>query len=69
MLLHVRPGLEWHDGVPTSAADVVWTIQMQKDSIVASTRQGDVEPVASVRAVDSMTVEVKLSRTGTATLN
>jgi peptide/nickel transport system substrate-binding protein len=69
VLLHVRPGLKWHDGVPASAADVVWTIQMQKDSIVASTRQGDVESVASARAVDSMTVEVKLSRTGTATLN
>jgi peptide/nickel transport system substrate-binding protein len=69
VLLHVRPGLKWHDGVPASAADVVWTIQMQKDSIVASTRQGDVESVASARALDSMTVEVKLSRTGTATLN
>jgi len=69
VVLHVRPGIKWHDGVPTSAEDIVWTIQMQKDSIVASTRQGDVEPVVSARAVDSMTVEVKLSRTGTATLN
>jgi peptide/nickel transport system substrate-binding protein len=69
VILHVRPGIKWHDGVPTSAADIVWTIQMQKDSSVASTRQGDVEPVTSVRALDSMTVEVKLNRTGTATLN
>jgi len=69
VILHVRPGIKWHDGVPTRAEDIVWTIQMQKDSAVASTRQGDVEPVASARALDSMTVEVKLSRTGTATLN
>lgn len=69
VILHVRPGIKWHDGVPTRADDIVWTIQMQKDSSVASTRQGDVEPVTSVRAVDSMTVEVKLNRTGTATLN
>ena len=69
VVLHVRPGIKWHDGVPTSAEDIVWTIRMQKDSTVASTRQGDVEPVVSARAVDSMTVEVKLSRTGTATLN
>src|ERR1700740_389800 len=26
VILHVRPGIKWHDGVPTSAADVVWTI-------------------------------------------
>jgi peptide/nickel transport system substrate-binding protein len=69
VVLHVRPGIRWHDGRPTSAADVVWTIQMQKDSIVASTRQGDVDAVVSARALDSMTVEVKLNRTGTATLN
>jgi peptide/nickel transport system substrate-binding protein len=69
VVLHVRPGIKWHDGVPTRAEDIVWTIQMQKDSIVASTRQGDVEPVVSARAIDSMTVEVKLNRTGTATLN
>jgi len=69
VILHVRPGIKWHDGVPTRAEDIVYTIQMQKDSIVASTRQGDVEPVVSARALDSMTVEVKLNRTGTATLN
>lgn len=69
VILYVRPGIKWHDGVPTSAADVVYTIQMQKDSSVASTRQGDVEAVVSARALDSMTVEVKLDRTGTATLN
>ncbi|HEX8242456.1 MAG TPA: ABC transporter substrate-binding protein, partial [Longimicrobium sp.] len=38
VVLHVRPGIKWHDGRPTSAADVVYTIQMQKDSAVASTR-------------------------------
>lgn len=69
LILHVRPGIRWHDGVPTSAADVVYTIQMQKDSSVASTRQQDVEGVTSARAIDSMTVEVKLARTGTATVN
>lgn len=69
VILHVRPGIKWHDGRPTSAADVVYTIEMQKDSSVASTRQGDVDAVVSVRAIDSMTVEVKLNRAGTATLN
>jgi len=69
VLLHVRPGIKWHDGVPTSAADVVFTIGLQKDSTVASTRQQDVEAVQSVRQVDSMTVEVKLAKSGAATFN
>ena len=69
VILHVRPGIRWHDGRPTSARDVVFTIERQKDEKVASTRQGDVEAVTSVRAVDSMTVEVKLARPGPSTLN
>ncbi|HEU0052092.1 MAG TPA: ABC transporter substrate-binding protein, partial [Longimicrobium sp.] len=69
VVLHVRPDLKWHDGRPVRAEDVVYTIEMQKNKAVASTRQGDVESVSAVRAVDSLTVEVKLSRTGRATLN
>src|SRR5215213_5813370 len=69
VILHVRPGIRWHDGTPTSARDIVFTIGRMQDSSVASTRTGDVEAVESARATDSMTVEVKLSRTGLSTLN
>ena len=69
VILHVRPGIKWHDGRPTSAEDVVYTIQMQKDSSVASTRGQDVEAVTSARALDSMTVEVKLNKPGPSTFN
>ena len=69
VVLHVRPGLKWHDGRPATARDILFTIERQKDEKVASTRQGDVEAVQSARAIDSMTVEVKLSRPGPATLN
>ncbi|HEX5724956.1 MAG TPA: ABC transporter substrate-binding protein [Longimicrobiaceae bacterium] len=69
VVLHVRPGIRWHDGVPTSARDIVFTLERQKDEAVASTRAGDVEAVESVRMLDSMSVEVRLSRTGPATLN
>ena len=31
VILHVRPGIKWHDGVPTSAEDIVYTINLQKD--------------------------------------
>ncbi|HSU16872.1 ABC transporter substrate-binding protein [Longimicrobium sp.] len=69
VVVHVRPGIRWHDGVPTSANDVVYAIQMQKNDQIASTRQQDIEGIASARALDSMTVEVKLSKPGPATVN
>jgi peptide/nickel transport system substrate-binding protein len=69
VLLHVRPGLRWHDGRPVTAEDVVFTIERQKDPATASPRQQDVLAVESARAVDSATVEVKLNRTGPSTLN
>ncbi len=69
VLLHVRPGLKWHDGQPVTAGDVVFTIERQKDPKTASPRQQDVIAVQSARAVDSVTVEVKLNRTGPSTLN
>ena len=69
VLLKVRPGIKWHDGRPVTASDVVFTIERQKDPETASPRTADVAGVESVRAVDSMTVEVKLNRTGPSTLN
>ena len=69
VIVRVRPGIRWHDGVPTSAEDLVYTIRMQKDDKIASSRQQDIEGIASARAVDSMTVEVKLSKPGPYTVN
>jgi peptide/nickel transport system substrate-binding protein len=68
-LLHLRPGIHWHDGRPVTAEDVVFTIERQGAEETASTRAGDVAAVESVRMVDSMTVEVKFSRVGPASLN
>ncbi|MBB4637258.1 ABC transporter substrate-binding protein [Longimicrobium terrae] len=69
VLLHVRPGLKWHDGRPVTAEDVVFTIERQKDPKTASPRLQDVAGVETVRVVDPMTAEVKLNRTGPSTLN
>ncbi|HEX8906522.1 MAG TPA: ABC transporter substrate-binding protein, partial [Longimicrobiaceae bacterium] len=62
-------GIKWHDGVPTSAADVVYAIEMQKSPEVASSRQQDIAGITSARAIDSMTVEVKLANAGPSTVN
>ncbi len=69
LVLHLRDDVRWHDGVPVTADDVVFTIERQRDEQVASPRQGDVAPVASVRARDSVTVEVQLLQPGPYTVN
>lgn len=69
LVMHVRPGVRWHDRRPVTAEDVVFTIERQKDPRTASPRKGDVDPVASVRAVDSLTVEAKLKQVGPSTVN
>lgn len=69
LVLHLRDDVLWHDGVPVTAEDVVFTIRIQKEARTASPRQADVASVQSVTAVDSFTVEVKLERPGPYTVN
>lgn len=69
VILNLRPDVRWHDGEPVTARDVVYTIDMQRDERTASSRQADVAAVESATALDSLTVEVKLSRIGPYTLN
>jgi peptide/nickel transport system substrate-binding protein len=69
LVLHVRRGLKWHDGQPVTAQDVVFTVEMQKNRTVGSPRKTDVDPVTSITARDSFTVDVKLSRPGISTVN
>jgi peptide/nickel transport system substrate-binding protein len=47
----------------------VFTIERQRDPATASPRQGDVAQVVAATARDSFTVEVRLRRTGTYTVN
>lgn len=69
VVLTLRPDVRWHDGRPVTAEDVVFTIELQKDERTASSRQADVAAVREVRAIDSLTVEVRLARTGMYAVN
>ena len=51
-------GLRWHDGVPTTAADVAFTIAAARDTALGSPRAGDVAVMDSVVAVDDNTVRI-----------
>jgi peptide/nickel transport system substrate-binding protein len=57
-VMHLAPGLKWHDGTPFTSADVVFTGEyLVKHKMFQNTRFSN---VASVRAVDALTVEYKL---------
>ena len=68
-VLELRDDVTWHDGVPVTADDVVFTIERQRDPLTASPRRTDVASVLAVEARDSFTVAVRLSRTGLYTVN
>lgn len=51
-------GLNWHDGAPTTAADVAFTIAAARDTVLGSPRAGDVAVMDSVIALNDSTVRV-----------
>ena len=69
LIFHLRDDVRWHDGVPVTADDVVFTIERQMDPLTAAPRQADVAAVADVTATDSFTVEVDLNHTGPYAVN
>ena len=69
VVIRLRDDVRWHDGVPVTADDVVFTIERQRDLATASPRQSDVAGVTGVAARDSFTVVVRLARPGLYAVN
>jgi peptide/nickel transport system substrate-binding protein len=61
LVFHLRQDVKWHDGVPTTSWDVVWTLEQARDPAVAFPRAGELRDVASVTAPDDSTVIVRFS--------
>lgn len=55
----LRRDVQWHDGTPTTAADVEWTLRMARDPSVAYPRARDLEGIEEVTALDDRTVRVR----------
>lgn len=58
--IKLRDGVKFHDGTPLDAAAVVFNLNRHKDPAVKSPFAPDLEPVASVEAVDGSTVKLVL---------
>ncbi len=62
LALSLRDDVTWHDGVPTTADDVVWTLELARDPAVAYPRARDLAAVVAVVKLDSLSVEVRFDR-------
>ena len=58
----LRRDVSWHDGVPTTAEDVLWTLEMALHPAVAYPRLRDLASISTFHAVDSFTVRVEFER-------
>jgi peptide/nickel transport system substrate-binding protein len=56
LTFHLNPKAAWHDGVPLTADDVVWSIGACKDPKIAWSAIRWLDRIKQVEAVDSLTV-------------
>lgn len=59
---HLRKGVQFHDGKPLTASDVVYSLNRHKDPAVASNVFKLAEQMHSIRAVNDHDVEIVLSQ-------
>lgn len=69
IVLRLRDDVRWHDGMPVTPEDVVFTIRTQRDERTASSRRADVLPVLDEEIVDGSTVRLRLTDAGPYTVN
>jgi peptide/nickel transport system substrate-binding protein len=60
LTLHLVPSLRWHDGVPTTAGDVVFTLDAARDPATGFPRVADLAVVDSAIAGNDSTVTLVL---------
>ncbi len=56
--LDLRRDVRWHDGVPTTATDVVFTLQAARDPATGYPRAADLACLEEVRALDAYAVRL-----------
>jgi peptide/nickel transport system substrate-binding protein len=56
LTMHLVTGVRWHDGVPTTARDVQWTLDAARDPVVGYPRAAELAALEGVEASDDSTV-------------
>ena len=62
LAFRLHPGVRWHDGTPTTARDVLWTLTAARDPATGYPRLTDLQGIASLAAPDDSTVLVSFER-------
>ena len=58
----LRDGVRWHDGTPTTARDVAWTLSMARDPATGYPRLADLATLESASAPDDSSVVLRFAR-------
>ncbi len=61
LTFRLRMDVRWDDGIPTTARDVVWTLEAARDPATGYPRFTDLESVTAVAALDDSTVELRFT--------
>ena len=56
LTLRLNPAVRWHDGQPTTAADVVWTLNAARDPVTGYPRATELTGIDSARALNDSVV-------------
>jgi len=59
LTFRLRQDIRWHDGAPTTARDVAWTLEAARDPATGYPRFTDLRALSSVIAPDDSTVELR----------
>ncbi|MEJ7812731.1 MAG: peptide ABC transporter substrate-binding protein [Gemmatimonadaceae bacterium] len=62
LTLTLASGLRWHDGVPTTAADVVFTLEAARDPVTGYSRYADLQGISDVAAEGDSVVTIRFVR-------
>ena len=61
LVVYLETTLRWHDGAPTTAKDVKWTLDAARDPATGYPRATDLASVDSVAAADDSTLTLRFS--------
>ena len=61
LTFRLRTDVHWHDGPPTTARDVVWTLEAARDPATGYPRFTELQAVTSVAALDDSTVQLRFT--------
>jgi peptide/nickel transport system substrate-binding protein len=59
LTFHLETAVQWHDGLATTARDVVWTLDAARDPITGYPRANELAILDTVRAADDSTVVLR----------